>query len=436
MVQSTMRSRPRRWMSRGMAGVVVAASMIIPAASASAAEPTDMVLEWNANAVTTILNAPTATPPGLGQAPPATGLQLAIVHLAIYDAVNAIDGGHQPYLAGLNAPASASQAAAVATAAHDALAGLVPSSLPQVTASIDALYATSLGRIDDSQAKTDGISVGAAAASAILANRAGDGRFGSRTFVTGTEPGEWRPVPPLNANVFSWVGDVRPFSLKSTDQLRTEAPPALDSAQYATEFNEVKTLGAQTGSTRSDAQNELANFIVANPVPFVFRMYRELAASRHLTTAQQARLFALGSVSAADAFIACWNNKNHWSSWRPQTAIREAANDGNPATVADPTWSSLFPTPGYPDNPSGYNCFAASMMHAAKGYFGTDFVAFDLTAPNLPTRHYARLTDYVRDAIEGRILTGFHFRHADVNGAWIGKKAAQWVAKHEFAAVR
>jgi hypothetical protein len=419
-----------------MASVVVAASIVIPAASASAAEPTDMVLEWNLNAVVTIHNAPTATPPGLGQAPPASGLQLAIVHLAIYDAVNAIDGGHRPYLAGLHAAPGASQAAAAATAAHHALVGLVPASLPQVTTSLDGLYATSLSRINDGQAKTDGIAVGAAAASAILANRAGDGRFGPRTFVPGTEPGQWRLVPPLNLNVFSWVGDVLPFSLNSAGQLRTAAPPALDSAQYATEFNEVKALGAQTGSSRTDAQNALASFIVSNPVVLVNRMYRELAAARHLTTAQQARLFAMGTVSAADAFIACWDNKNHWSSWRPQTAIREAANDGNPATIADPAWSSLFPTPGYPDNPSGYNCLAGSMMHAAKAFFGTDFVAFDLTAPGLPVRHYTRFTDYVRDAIEGRILTGFHFRHADVNGAWIGKKAAQWVAKHEFAPVR
>jgi hypothetical protein len=139
-------------------------------------------------------------------------------------------------------------------------------------------------------------------------------------------------------------------------------------------------------------------------------------------------------MSSADAFIACFNNKNEYLFWRPQTAIRLAADDGNPATEADPSWSSLFPTPGYPDMPSGYNCFAAAMMHSGKAFFGTDFVSFDLKGPS--TRSYHRFTDYVRDAINGRILIGFHFRSADVAGAWIGKKAAQWVAKHEFEAIR
>jgi hypothetical protein len=426
-------STARHRFVRLLAVAVIAGSTLVPVASATAAEPTDMVLEWNLNAVNAILNAPTATPPGLGQAPPATGLQLAIVHAAIYDAVNSIGRGHEPYLGWINAPPGASEAAAAATAAHHVLVGLTPSPLPQVTASLDGLYASSLARIPDGQSETDGIAVGAAAASAMLANRAGDGRFGSRTFPVGTQPGEWRPVPPLNANVFSWVGDVRPFALNRTDQLRIEGPPALDSAQYAVEFNEVKALGAQTGSSRSDAQNALATFIVANPLPFVHRAFRELSIEHGLTTAEQARLFAMAEISSADAFIACWNNKNAFLFWRPQTAIRLAADDGNDATEADPSWSSLFPTPGYPDAPSGYNCFAAAMMHSARAFFGTDFVAFDLKGPS--TRHYERFTDYVRDAIDGRILTGFHFRSADVQGAWIGKKAAQWVDRHFFAPV-
>jgi hypothetical protein len=427
MIQSRARSRARRWLSRTMAIVLIAASTLIPAASAAAAEPTDMVLEWNANAVPAILNAPTATPPGLGHAPPLAGIDLGMVHGAVYDAVIAIAGGYEPYLGGISAPAGASQAAAAATAAHHVLVGLVPSTPASVTTSLDALYATSLGRIPDGQAKTDGIAVGAAAAAAMIANRAGDGRGGTRTFVAGTEPGDWRPVPPLNANVFSYVGDIRPFTLDSSDQLRIEGPPDLTSAQYATEFNEVKAVGAQTGSTRTSAQNALATFIVANPLPFVNRAFRELAVQHGLSTAEQARLFALASLSTADAFIACWNNKNWFNFWRPQTAIQLAADDGNPATEPDPNWLSLFPTPGYPDMPSGYNCFAAAMMHSGRAFFGTDFVAFDLKGPT--TRHYDRFTDYVRDAIEGRILTGFHFRSADVQGAWIGKKAAQWVEK-------
>jgi hypothetical protein len=430
MIQSRPRTKSRRWLRASVALAFAAATVMVPVASVSAADPTDMVLEWNTNAISAIQNANGAATPGLGQVPPLAGLHLAMVHGAIYDAVNAIDGTRQPYLYGGSAPAGASQAAAAATAAHHVLVGIVPTTLPQVTASLDALYAISLGKIDDGQAKTDGIAVGAAAAAAMLANRTGDGRTGTRAFPIGAEPGEWRLVPPGNGNAFSWVGEVRPFSLRSSDQLRTEGPPALDSAQYAAEFNEVKALGAQTGDSRTDAQDALATFIVANPFGFVNRAFRELSVQHGLSTAQQARLFAMTSLSSADAFIACWNNKHFHNFWRPQTAIRLAADDGNPATVADPNWSSLFPTPPYPDSPSGYNCFAAAMMHSGRAFFGTDFVAFELKGP--ATRSYDRFTDYVRDAIDGRILTGFHFRHADVQGAWIGKKAAQWVAKHEF----
>ncbi len=154
------------------------------------------------------------------------------------------------------------------------------------------------------------------------------------------------------------------------------------------------------------------------------------------------------NMAAADALIDCFNNKDIYNVWRPQTAIRQAATDGNPLTSADPDWVSLLPTPGYPDLPSGYNCFAAGMWYAARLYFHTDKVSFQLTSPGLvaappnapvgvpgSTRSYTRFSDVIRDAIEGRILIGLHFRHADQQGAWLGKKAAQWVNKHEFRAV-
>ena len=165
--------------------------------------------------------------------------------------------------------------------------------------------------------------------------------------------------------------------------------------------------------------------------------FRDIATVKGLTTAQQARFFAMTSMSSADALIACFNDKYAWNFWRPQTAIINAANDGNPATTADPNWLSLYPTPGYPDQPSGYNCYTAGVMYAAKLFYGTDKVSFTLTSPGAAplagsTRAYDRFTDVVDDTIYGRILTGFHFRTADVAGAWIGKKAAQWANKHYF----
>lgn len=428
-------SRARGWLARWLALALVGATTLIPASAVAAAEPTDMVLEWNANAIVTLGNAPTATPPGLGQPPPVSPIHLAMVHGAIYDAVNAIDPTNSPYLAGLDGPPSASKAAAVATAAHHVLVGLVPASLPQVVVSLDAMYAASLDKVSDGPAKSAGITVGAAAAAAMLANRAGDGRFGSHTFATGTGAGAWRLVPPLNANSFGWAAFVRPFTMTSPGQFRTDGPLDLASAEYAADFNEVKALGGKDDSNRTDDQTKLAAFVTANPVPYMNRALREIAAARGLSTNQQARLFVMTTMASADALIGCWNDKNHWLFWRPQTAIQLAAIDGNPATEADPDWVSLYATPGYPEHPSGYNCYTGGLMHSAKAFFRTDNIAFDLTSPGTTppsTRHYEQFTDVIDDTIDGRIYTGFHFRTGDVQGAWIGKRVANWGASHYF----
>jgi hypothetical protein len=420
--------------------VLIAVAGLIPAASVSAAdEPTNMVLVWNENAILVLNAAPTATPPGLGNAPPLSPLHLAMVHGAIYDAVNAIDGGHEPYLEGLSAPSTASKAAAVAQAAHDVLYGLA-AALPLVQARVDTMLTASLLDIDDSQAKTDGREIGAEAAAAMLLARANDGRFDVEPFPVGDEAGEWVPVPPLSNNVFGQFATVTPLTLKSADQLRTEGPLDMASAEYAAEFNEVKALGAKEGSSRTEAQSLLASFVAANPLSYMNKGLREIAVAHGLSTAEQALLFAKTSMASADALIACSNDKAHYLVWRPQTAIQNAANDGNPATSQQDNWVSLYPTPGYPDHPSGYNCYTGGLWHSARLFFGTDKEDFSLTSPGtapLPgsTRNYGRFTDVIDDTIDGRIYTGFHFRTPDVQGAWIGKKAAQWLDKHYFAPV-
>ena len=426
--------RPRRMALA--TGVLVAVTAIAPGAVAGGGgDPADAVIAWNAHAVAALSNAPTATPPGAGQGPTVAVLHLAMVQLAVYDAVNAIGGSREPYLDGLPAaPATASRPAAVATAAHHVLVGLTPA-LPQaVRDSLDASYAASLLAIPNGASKTAGVSIGAAAAAAMLAARANDGRFGSFRFSTSEAVGAWRPVPPNNANdPAGWVARVTPFSAPSASRFRTEGPLDLASPEYAVEFNEVKALGAATGSTRTPDQETLARFVTANPVIMFNAGFRTIAQDHDLSVTQAARLFAMTSASGADAIIGCWDDKAYWGFWRPLTAIRLADTDGNPATVADPAWSAFFATPPYPDHPSGYNCITGGSMHAAKAFFGTDKVAFSLFSSGSGTsRDYTRFTDVVRDTIDGRILTGFHFRTSDVQGAWIGKKAAQWVAKHEF----
>jgi hypothetical protein len=445
MARSKHRSKARRWLAGFTTLALIAVAGLIPTASVAAAEPTNPVLDWNINAVNAIGNGPGAAIPGLGQPPPLAVIHLAMVHGAIYDAVNAIDGGHEPYLSGLpSAPSGASKAAAVAAAAHDVLMALPappPGNPDPMRASVDALYLDYLLDIPDSTAKTQGIAIGRAAATAMNGARANDGRFvGSSQWPIGTLKGEWRPVETANANVFAWVANVKPFTLKSTGQFRTEGPYDLASAEWAAEFNEVKMLGSNDPSTRTEAQNLLAGFVSANLFSAFNRAMREIAVANGLTTSEQAMLFVRTTISAADALIGCWDNKEHWMQWRPQTAIRLADQDGNPDTVADPTWTAQFQNPGYPDNPSGFNCFTAGFFYAARQYFGTDKMSYQVTSAGtapLPgsTRSYTRFTGIMKDAIEGRILIGFHYRSADVQGAWLGKKVAQWVNKHYFEPV-
>jgi hypothetical protein len=449
-------SKVQRWLAACSALVLVAMAVLIPAATVRAAALTDPVLVWNANAIAVIQgpNPPPVTtpptPPGLGNAPPLSPLHLAMVHGAIYDAVNAIDKGHKAYNSGLSAPSSASQAAAVAQAAHDVLIGITPAALTAVKDRIDAMLTTSLTPIADSPAKTAGILIGQQSAAAMLLRRANDGRFDVEPFpVNNVDAGKWRPVPPLSNNVLGQFATVTPLTMKSPDQFRTAGPLDLASPEYAAEFNEVKALGGQTGSSRTAAQTMLAGFVGANPVPYMNQGLRNIAVAKGLSTPAQALLFVKTSMASADALIGCWNDKAHYLVWRPQTAIHEALNDGNPLTSPNADWTSLFATPGYPDHPSGYNCYTAGVWQSARLFFGTDKVSFTLTSPGVPmnaaagnpvgvagsTRSYHRFTGVIRDTIEGRILTGFHFRTPDVQGAWIGKKAAQWLDKHFFAPV-
>ncbi len=423
--------------------------MLFPATPVLAVDndPPGMVLTWDENAINVIGQPTSAT--GLGQAPPLSALHVAMVHGAIYDAVNAIAGGHRPYLPGLSASSNASQAAAVAQAAHDVLYGITPATNTLVRARIDNMLTASMVLIPSNDAKTEGIDIGARAAAAMIAARANDGRFDNEPFLPSNDVGKWRAVGPLANNVLGQFATVKPLTMARSDQFRTGGMPALTSEQYAAEFNEVKALGAQSGSSRTDAQTLLAGFATANPIVYMNKGLRDLATLKGLSTSEQARLFVITSMGSTDALIGCWANKKVHNAWRPQTAIHNALDDGNPLTAPDANWTSLFATPGYPDEPSGYNCYTAGLWYGAASFFGTDKVSFSLTSPGVPanpmagnpvgvpgsTRSYTRFSGVVDDTIEGRILNGYHFRTADVHGAWIGKKAAQWLDKHYFGAV-
>ena len=419
--------------------MVAVVGVIAPAAgapSAQAATNAGTVRVWNANALAALGAA--------GQPPNVAVLHMAMVQGAVYDAVNSIDGGHEPFLDGLPAASpAASMEAAVATAAYRVLDGLgrapVPALPPAVRANLLIQYDQTLASIPDGSAKTLGVEAGAAAAMAMLEARDGDGRYVPFPLTVGTEPGEWRPAPPANAiDPNSWISEVDPFTLLSTSQFRTPGPRNLNSAAYAHEYNEVKSLGA-VNSPRSPEQEAVARFFNVSPLELLNRTFRTISQTQGLSLVEDARLFAMLNVAGADAIINCWNDKRFHSFWRPITAIREGDNDGNPRTIGDTTWTPLEPTPPYSDHTSGYNCIAGSLMNTGKAFFGVDQMDFSVVriAPNVPnvTRDYHRLTDVVDDTMDARVWQGIHFRSADIQGARIGRQVAEWVNANAFQPV-
>ena len=419
-----------RIVSALLAALVVAAG---PGAPARAA-PSDVVQEWNRHAVAALINPADAPVPGAGQSPPVSALHMAMVQLAVYDAVNAIDGGHEPYLGGLPAaPGSASQAAAAATAAHGVLVGLQPALAANIIQRLNDLLQDTLQAIPDGAAKSDGIAIGVAAAEAMLAERANDGRFGSFRFTPGSEPGDWRPTPPSFVNdPAAWVARVRPFTLRTTSQFRTQGPLELNSAAYYHEFEEARRLGSVDSTERSAEQTALALYYTESPITLYNRTFGAVAQRQGLNAAELARLLGMLNVGMADAVIGCWDDKAHWNFWRPITAIHLADEDGNRHTVADPDWAPLRPNPPYPDHPSGYNCATGAATHIVKAYFGRDKMNFSVVNAAGVARPYERFTDVVKDTIESRMYLGIHFRTPDEQGAWLGRKVAQWIAPRYF----
>jgi hypothetical protein len=405
---------------------LLAAVAAAVALGAPALAHADSVTQWNLNATQALIGT-------AGQAPTVSAIHLAMVQGAVYDAVNAIDGGHEGYLISSRlATPFDSKDAAVAAAAHRVLLSIVPAQ----QAVLDAEYDAALLAIPDSSQKTRGVAVGEAAAAAMIAARTGDGRFGPFRFITGTTIGSWRPeIPALASDPNAWVKDVKPFLVRSASQFRSAGPLRLTSAAYARDFNEVKSLGALNSATRTADQTYVSKYWAEQPVGTWSRILRTLAAQQGLSVVDDARMFATSYLAAADALITVWDGKAYFSFWRPITAIRMADSDGNPATVADPNWLPLLPTPPYPDEPSGHLGLSGSIIATLQSFFGTDSIGWTDTNNAGMTRSYTSLSDALAEITSLRVWTGFHFRTADEHGARIGKQVADWERHHFFKAV-
>jgi hypothetical protein len=357
---------------------------------------------------------------------------MAYMHIAIYDSVNAIEGGYTVFaVSPANVPRGASAEAATVEAAYRTLKSLYPAQ----AAYLDAQYAASLATIPDGQAKLEGIAVGAEVATLFLASRVGDGRGANVTYTPGTGPGAWIPTSPAPpASV--WLSQMRPFAIECPSQFRPEPPPRLDSDEWANDYNEVKRIGALNSTERTPEETTLGRFFLDPGVPQVGGALRQLAIESQLSLKDDARLFAQAYVAQADATIAGWDSKYHYGFWRPITAIRAGDTDGNSNTDADPTWTPLSTTPNHPEYLSAHAFVDGAWTETLRLFFGTKRLHVTMRSTTTGTAmSFSRTDEIVRAVEDARVFAGFHYRTSCVRGAVLGKKVAKYVAKNYFQLV-
>src|SRR5882724_11539314 len=386
----------------------------------NSAQPVNAVIEWN-RTLLAIVRTPGAQPATIHST-----RNFAILHAAIYDAVNNIEPKFSPYLVRLpDVPRSASKIAAADEAAHDVLVFLYPA----FQASLDTELQLDLAQIPDNERKAQGLAVGQAVAAQLLAARGSDGaNVTPPSYIPGTQPGDYQLTPPNFAPAdFTQWPQVTPFALERADQFRPGPPPALISALYTEVFNEVKSLGFIDSTTRTAEQTEIGRFWNGNIQDFWNEIGQAAALHHHLNLERSARLFALLNVSLADTTIAFFEAKYTYNFWRPVTAVRLAGTDENPQTEPDPTWLPLStrtaPDPSYPGAHSAISKAGATVLSF---YFGDQF-AFDVSSESLAgvTRHFTSFSAAAEEAGLSRIYAGQHFRTDHIAGKDLGEQVAQ-----------
>jgi membrane-associated phospholipid phosphatase len=391
-------------------------SCVFTALFAGGLAQADVVTAWNNAALDAIREAHTP--------PPIASRGLGIVHVSIYDAVNGIARTHEPYLVQSAVPASASREAAASAAAHLALVNLFPS----IASRFDALHATILATIPDGPQKAAGVAWGEFVANQILAARANDGVNLIVPPPGGDGPGVWVPTPPafLPYLLPQW-GFVVPFAMSSSSQFRPPGPPSLDSQQYASDYEEVKELGAAVGSTRTAEQTEIALFWAdgagtETPPGHWNSIAQTIADARGNTLEENARLFALLNIAMADAAICAWDAKYTFHFWRPVTAINYSEPELN--------WMSFIVTPPFPDYVSGHSTFSGAAATVLALFYGTDDLPFTTGSDFLPGvyRSFPTCLAAAEEAAMSRIYGGIHFRSASEDGLQAGISIGEWTA--------
>jgi len=429
----------RMWirLSLVMCGCVLTTSFQAPSrvstarAESPSPAPPNVINDWALIAQNTI--APTVV--GSGQ-----NAYGAMVPIAMYDAVVAIEGGYEPYTAPVIAPAGADVTAAVATAAYR----ILHERFPAQQGSLDSQYARYMSGIPDGQPKLDGTAVGEAVAQQLLAVRAGDNLETctgtcSTTWVQPTPgPGVFEPFPAGSIPQGADIRFVQPWTMRRADRFRPDGPLPLTSLEYAADWVETRDWGGSTSTRRSSYDDDTARFWAGQNF-FMFRSTLWNAATDYrLDVVQTARLFAMGFTAVSDGAIGCFDAKYYYMAWRPRSAIRRADTDGNPLTEpADPTWTPFLATPNHPEYPAQHTCVSYALYDTMRAFFGGDtpirIETINPPAPVSPSiRTYDKFNDIEKEIVDARVFGGMHFRHSCMNGAQLGRKVAKNLVNNFF----
>jgi hypothetical protein len=412
-----MRVIPRTPVAVLLAGIVATALWVAPASA-------DVVTDWNATATALVAN-------DVGNNPKLR--TLAMVHVAMSDAINTVQNRYTRVVATLPAvPGASAEAAAAATARQ-----ILIQTYPGQKAKIEEAYAASLKAIPDGPAKSAGIQLGMSVAEAVQADRANDGTNAPDTYRPHAAPGVYVPT---TTPLWEQYARAKPWVLKSSDQFRPGPPPALSSAEWARDYNEVKTLGGSKSTARTPEQTEAVKFWDnVNFGPSWQAVSRELAIGKQLSLADCARLFALLNMSLANAYIVNWDAKYTYNFWRPATAIRNGDQDGNDATERDAGWTSFNPTPMHPEYPSQATINATIAAAVLESVFGPvkaiAFTATDVRDPKR-TRQFASLADMAEEQKNVRVWGGVHYRFAIRASEDVGQKVAVYMIGNTLKPVR
>ncbi|WP_295641363.1 vanadium-dependent haloperoxidase [uncultured Methylibium sp.] len=419
------------WLAAALIALPFALHAAPRTAKPVAAAP-DVIADWNAEARNAIVIE--------GSGTYKASRQLAIVNVAVFDAVNAVERRYRPYRVDTRAEPGASAEAAAVAAARDALAGL----FPKLARKFDARQALDLARIPEGPAKEAGLRLGRDVAAQVLAWRAADGHDAKVEYTPPTGPGKWAATPGDTSIGLTQWPKIPPFGLLSADQFRSPPPPALDSAEYAESFRRLKEKGGRAGSTRTPEETQIALFWgnqegTYSSAGHFNRITEIVARQQKLSLVDRARLFALVGIAQADVSIATLESKYHYLTWRPQEAIRNGEADGNPATAGDPAWESLLRGAG-PDYPSTLSANAGATIAILKAVLGRDDIPVTVDSHALwgVQRSFGTLTAIADEAGGSRSYSGFHFSYASREGRQgIGDKIGRWVvANHLLPADR